>query len=152
MGKEGGAANLVICEVVLAHFKEEILNENKQVDPYKLDAVARMGGSWYCRAQGEAIFKLERPSRSKGIGVDSIPEKIRFSKILSGNDLGKLGNIDKIPDDQEVEDFRSNPDIVDIYKRFKNDPESLEYQLHNLAKAYIKNDETKTAWLILLLN
>jgi flavin reductase (DIM6/NTAB) family NADH-FMN oxidoreductase RutF len=152
MGNEGGAANLVICEVVLAHFKEEILNENQQIDPYKLDAVARMGGNWYCRAQGDAIFKLERPSRDKGIGVDSIPEKIRLSKILSGNDLGKLGNINKIPNEQEVEDFRSAPEIVDIYKRFRNDPESLEYQLHNLAKAYIKIGETKTAWLILLLN
>ncbi|CAN5621549.1 flavin reductase family protein [soil metagenome] len=151
IGNEGGAANLVICEVVLAHFKKEILNDNKQIDPFKLDAVARMGGDWYCRAQGESIFKLERPSRIKGIGVDMIPEHIRYSKILSGNDLGKLGSIDKLPDDQEVENLRYDPEVLEIFRRFKNDPESLEDHIHNLARTYIKNGDIKTAWLILLL-
>ena len=83
MGTEGGAGNLVICEVLLVHIKDEILDENNKIDPFKLDAVSRMGGDYYCRAQGDAIFEIAKPIRTKGIGVDALPESIRNSKVLS---------------------------------------------------------------------
>ncbi|TAE45510.1 MAG: flavin reductase family protein [Cytophagales bacterium] len=90
-GKEGGAGNLIICEIVMAHIKEEILDEQGRIDTKKIDLVGRMGGDWYVRANHDALFEIE------GIGVDNIPEKIRLSHILSGNNLGKLGNIEVLP-------------------------------------------------------
>ncbi len=97
LGQNGGAGNLVICEILLAHIKDEVLDEAGRIDPDKLDAVARMGGDYYCRASGDSIFKVPKPITSKGIGVDQIPLPIRNSKILTGNDLGMLGNVEAIP-------------------------------------------------------
>ncbi len=111
VGDEGGAANLVVCEVVLAHFNESILDAKKQIDPYKFDVVARMGGDWYCRVQEDAIFKLTKPNRNIGMGFDNLPEQIRTSPILSGNDLGLLANMEKIPKIEELEDIKEEPEI-----------------------------------------
>lgn len=97
LGKSGGAGNLVICEVLLMHIKEEVLDEDGRIDQHKLDAVARMGGDYYCRVRGDAIFKVPKPLTTKGIGVDQIPEVIRKSKFLTGNDLGILGNVEELP-------------------------------------------------------
>lgn len=92
LGTEGGAGNLIICEILVAHFKEHLFTEKGTIDPYRLDAVARMGGDWYCRANGDALFEVEKPLAKKGMGVDALPAAIRQSEYLSGNDLGKLGN------------------------------------------------------------
>lgn len=151
IGEAGGAANLVICEVLLLHLKEEILDEKKQIDPYKLDAVARMGADWYCRAHGDAIFKLQRPNRSIGMGFDLLPDHIKRSKILSGNDLGLLANFEKYPDHEEIQRFKEEPEIREILKKFKNDRESLENQLHQKAKLFIENGALYKAWMTLLL-
>lgn len=96
-GDQGAAGNLVICEVVLMHIKEDVLDAEGKIDPFKLDAVARMGGDWYCRAQGDALFKVPKPLEKIGIGIDQLPESIRNSKILTGNDLGMLANVERIP-------------------------------------------------------
>lgn len=96
-GEQGAAGNLVICEVVLVHIKEDVLDGEGKIDPFKLDAVARMGGDWYCRANGDALFKVPKPLEKIGIGVDQLPENIRNSKILTGNDLGMLANVERIP-------------------------------------------------------
>jgi len=98
LGSEGGAGNLVVCEIILAHFKQEILDEHGQVDPQKLDAVSRMGGDFYCRAKGDNIFTVPKPNTKLGIGFDQLPEKIKHSKILSGNDLGRLANVERLPE------------------------------------------------------
>ncbi len=100
LGQEGGAGNLVICEVVKMHFDEEILDENGQIDQHKIDLVARMGGNWYSRAN-MGMFEVPKPLSSLGIGVDQIPENIRSSKVLTGNDLGKLGNVEALPNEEE---------------------------------------------------
>lgn len=97
LGDQGGAGNLVICEVLLMHIKDEILDEDGKIDQSKLDAVARMGGDYYCRAHGDAIFKVPKPLATIGIGFDQIPEVIRKSKVLTGNDLGMLGNVEQLP-------------------------------------------------------
>lgn len=104
LGKEGGAGNLIIAEVVKLHINEAILDEEGKIDPLKIDTVARMGGNWYSRAK-EGIFEVEKPIRNKGIGVDALPDSIKNSKILTGNDLGILGNIEKIPTPEEVQEF-----------------------------------------------
>jgi len=97
LGNEGGAGNLVICEVVKLHLNENILDENGRIDPLKIDTVARMGGNWYSRAKS-GLFEVEKPLTTLGIGVDALPEGIRFSKVLSGNDLGMLANVEQLPE------------------------------------------------------
>ncbi|RPA66423.1 flavin reductase family protein [Cyclobacteriaceae bacterium YHN15] len=149
-GEEGGAANLVVCEVLLAHFKEEIFGENGQIDPFKLDAVARMGGDWYCRANGTALFEIAKPIRNKGIGVDNIPEEIKNSIVLTGNNLGRLGNIEKLPSKYEIEAYAKQATIQEMKHRFKNDKESFVFHLHEYAKEVLEGGDTLTAWKILL--
>ncbi|OEK06219.1 flavin reductase family protein [Roseivirga misakiensis] len=150
LGEEAGAGNLIICEIVLAHISDDVLGADGKPDPYKTDLVGRMGGDWYCRANGSAIFKLPKPNRNLGIGVDQIPDAIRNSPVLTGNNLGRLGNIDKIPENDRIFAFADTPEIVEIKTRFINDPESLENQLHELAKRYLESDEVEKAWLTLL--
>ena len=141
---KGGAGNLMICEVLLAHFKKEIFDlETKMIDPFKLDSVARMGGDFYCRANGEAIFKVPKPLDKTGIGVDQIPERIRNSKILTGNDLGMLGNVERLPTESMIADFAALPFV-------QNAIASGEEALHVLAKKYLDEGRVEEAWKILL--
>jgi flavin reductase (DIM6/NTAB) family NADH-FMN oxidoreductase RutF len=102
LGQSGGAGNLIICEVTCIHINEEVLNAEGDIDQTKIDLVARMGGNWYCRAHGEALFEVQKPLTSIGVGIDSLPEHIRNSKKLTGNDLGRLGNIENFPSDEEI--------------------------------------------------
>lgn len=121
LGEEGGAANLIICEVILAHFSEDILDENGKIDQQKTDWVARMGGNWYARASGEAIFEVPKPSTQRGIGVDMIPDFIKSNPLFTGNDLGRLGNIQQLPLTSEIQEFRSlhhNSDLLQLAKQF----------------------------------
>lgn len=150
LGDEPGAGNLIICEVLLVHMKDEVLGEDGMPDPFKADLVGRMGGDWYCRANGAAIFKLPKPNRNLGIGVDQIPDAIRNSPVLTGNNLGRLGNIEKLPEIEAVRAFSETDEIHEILTRFINDQESLMYQLHELAQRYLKDDELEKAWLTLL--
>lgn len=96
-GHEGGAGNLIICEMVAMHINDAVLNEAGQIDPHKIDLVARMGGDYYCRASGDAVFTVPKPNMKLGIGIDALPEAIRFSTVLSGNDLGMLANVSELP-------------------------------------------------------
>lgn len=143
LGDKGGAGNLVICEIVLAHFQETILDENNTVDPFKLDAVARMGGNWYCRAHGDAIFSVPKPLTTLGIGFDNIPERIRYSRILSGNDLGMLANVERLPDVGEIQAFKANTIVQAALK-------GGEDAVHELAHEFLEKGEIENAWKILL--
>ncbi|MDN3670246.1 flavin reductase family protein [Echinicola jeungdonensis] len=149
-GKEGGAANLVICEILLAHFKDELFDDQGKIDPHKLDAVARMGGNWYCHAQGQALFEVEKPVKNIGIGVDQIPEPIRFSMVLTGNDLGKLGNVPQLPLKEDIEEFGNRDEIREMKVRFQNDKEGLVIHLHQYAQELLHEGKTMDAWKALL--
>ncbi len=146
LGSEGGAGNLVVAEVVLAHFSEALFDAHGQIDPHKLDAVARLGGDWYCRAQGDALFKVAKPLTTKGIGVDQIPEQIRNSEVLSGNDLGKLGNVESLPTRAQIEEVRLQADVKKALSHNK-----LK-EIHWLAKERLDNNKVLEAWAILLAN
>lgn len=102
LGDQGGAGNLVICQVVKIHIDKSVLDHDNHIDTKKMDLVARMGGMWYAKASGEALFQIPKPLRNKGIGVDALPDHARTSKILTGNDLGRLGNISTLPDDAAI--------------------------------------------------
>ncbi len=97
LGNEGGSGNLVICEIKLIHIDDTILNEEGTIDQHKIDLVGRMGGDYYVRANGDALFEVPKPIRQKGIGVDALPDAIKNSSILTGNDLGMLGNVEELP-------------------------------------------------------
>jgi flavin reductase (DIM6/NTAB) family NADH-FMN oxidoreductase RutF len=135
MSEEGGSPNLVICEIVLAHFSEDILDASGKIDQTKTDWVARLGGDWYVRASGDALFKVAKPNLQKGIGVDAIPDSIKNDGRFSGNDLGKLGNIEKLPTQEEIEAFTSI---------------NVNADLKELAKNLLAKDQVKEAWMALL--
>lgn len=135
MGEQGGAANLVICEVLLAHVSEELLGEDGRINPVKTDWVARMGGDWYCRASGASVFEVAKPNARLGVGVDTIPDFIRKNPLFTGNDLGRLGNIDRLPDAEEVKNFGQDHPVGD----------SLA-----LIKDLVARNEIRAAWCAIL--
>jgi flavin reductase (DIM6/NTAB) family NADH-FMN oxidoreductase RutF len=144
-GDQGGAGNLVICEVLRMHIKEEVLDAEGKIDPWKMDAVARLGGDYYCRVHGDAIFKVPKPLDNMGIGIDRMPENIRRSKILTGNDLGLLGNVEKLPDQVAIDEFKNRYEV-------KSALQNGEVALHQLAHQYLKEENVTDAWKILLAN
>ncbi|RIJ42763.1 flavin reductase family protein [Pontibacter oryzae] len=152
LGPEGGAGNLVICEVLLIHVKDEILDETGKIDPFKLDAVARMGGDYYLRANGDCIFELPKPIRNKGIGIDQLPDFIRNSEILTGNNLARLGNTESIPSASEVEGFKANPIVSYTLNKYKADTEKLKQELQQLGKKLLEDNQVQEAWKVLLLS
>jgi flavin reductase (DIM6/NTAB) family NADH-FMN oxidoreductase RutF len=142
-GDQGGAGNLVICEIQMMHINEDILDSDGKIDPQKIDTVARLGGDWYCRVHGDAIFKVPKPLDKLGIGFDQIPESVRLSKILTGNDLGMLGNVEHLPDETSVNAIRNNADVIAARQ-------AGEESLHTLAKTYLRNGNVDEAWKVLL--
>src|SRR5690554_759247 len=149
LGNEGGAGNLVICEVLKMHIKESVLDVNGIIDQQKIDTVGRMGGDYYCRASGSALFEVAKPLRTLGIGVDKIPDDIRNSTVLTGNDLGKLGNVETIPDETTVNEYRLT-ELSEIFVEWEDQPEKLEQQLHQLAHALLEEGQVENAWKTLL--
>jgi flavin reductase (DIM6/NTAB) family NADH-FMN oxidoreductase RutF len=143
LGDQGGAGNLVICEVLLAHFKEEIFDDQGRIDPQKLDAVARMGNNYYCRAHGENVFIVPKPTDRTAIGYDQIPEPVRKSKVLTANDLARLGNIDQLPEWDGDDPIRKNP-------LFKIAMTEGEESIHRLAQKMIREGRIEDAWKVLL--
>ena len=139
LGKQGGAGNLVICEILRFHISETVLNEQNQIDTRKIDLVARMGDNWYCRAAGDALFEVEKPITTVGIGIDQLPSHIRNSKILSGNNLGLLASVEQMPSAEEASEFRRGA------KQFSSDEERHQY-----AKTLLEVNKVKEAWLVLL--
>lgn len=143
LGKEGGAGNLVICEVVKMHIKENILNDKGVIDPYKIDTVSRLGGNWYSRAKN-GLFEVPKPLTTLGIGVDQLPARIRNSKVLTGNDLGMLGNVETLPNSEEVQSF------VESSNELKAIVEESEEKTHRKAQEFLQEHKIEEAWKLLL--
>ena len=150
LGEEGGAGNLVICEIVKMHISENILNEHHQIDPNKIDLVGRMGGNWYCRASNTSLFEVQKPNSKIGIGYDQLPQHIRNSDILSGNDLAKLANVESLPSMEDVEKFKENKDLVKILKSSVDDEQNRE-NLHYHCKKLLQENKVLDAWSTLLI-
>ena len=132
-GNSGAAGNLVICQVLLMHVKDEVLDGKGSIDPFKLDAVARLGRDWYCRVQGDAIFQVPRPTDKIAIGIDQLPSSIRNSNVLTGNDLGLLASVESIP--VPINDVTSGDDDRDA--------------THRLAQKYLRDGNIMEAWNVL---
>lgn len=144
LGSEGGAGNLIICEIVKFHIDEDVLNEDGSINQVKLDLVARAGGSYYSRAK-KGFFEIPKPLSTLGIGVDNFPEEVRNSMVLTGNDLGMLGNVEALPTESEVNAFIN--DISDRYPKIKT---STHRQKHKLARNYLSFGDVESAWKVLL--
>lgn len=146
-GEEGGAGNLVICEVVCMHINDEVLNEQLQIDPHKIDLVARMGGDFYCRASGNAVFEVAKPNLNLGIGVDQLPTSIRLSKVLTGNHLGVLGNCTTVPSiDAAFKDAHLDQLLANGY----TSSEERLRALHSYAQELLDANKIDQAWQVLL--
>jgi len=146
-GEEGGAGNLVICEVVCMHINDAVLNEQLQIDPHKIDLVARMGGDFYCRASGNAVFEVAKPNLNLGVGVDQLPEAIRLSKVLTGNHLGVLGNCTSVP---VIDEAYSDKDLNELLSRSYTNSEERINALHTYAKELLDANKIDQAWQVLL--
>ena len=140
-GDEGGAGNLIICEVVKIHIQDEVLDESGNIDQHKIDLVARAGGSYYSRAR-DGFFEIPKPISTLGIGVDSIPAEIRNSDVLTGNNLGMLGNVEALPNNGDVDNFaKEHPELIGLEMVKK----------HTFAQQYLDNNDVESAWKVLLL-
>jgi flavin reductase (DIM6/NTAB) family NADH-FMN oxidoreductase RutF len=144
LGTEGGAGSLIICEIVKFHIDEEVLNEDGSINQIKLDLVARAGGSFYSRAK-KGFFEIPKPLSTLGIGVDNFPDKVKNSMVLTGNDLGMLGNVEALPTETEVDAF-----IKDISERYPNIKTATHRQKHKLARNYLSFGDVESAWKVLL--
>ena len=149
LGQEGGAGNLIICEVVKIHINEAVLDENGSIDQHKIDLVSRMGGNWYCRADQNSMFEISKPITSCGIGFDHLPADIKSSKILTGNDLGHLAGIEELPNETDVNEFKLL-ELSELFVSLEDEPEKLEQSLHLKAQELLANNQLKEAWLTLL--
>jgi flavin reductase (DIM6/NTAB) family NADH-FMN oxidoreductase RutF len=144
LGSEGGAGNLIICEVIRIHINEAVLDENGTIDQYKIDLVSRMGGNWYSRSN-QGLFEVPKPISTLGIGVDAIPEFIKISSVFNGNDLGMLGNIEALPSEEEI--------IIFVNENFAVKgvlSSDDEQKIHLKAKEYLNNQDVLSAWKVLL--
>lgn len=138
-GTGGGSGNLIICEVIHMHISEDVLTPDGRIDQQKIDTVGRMGGHWYCRAHGDALFELAQPNFNLGIGIDAIPASIRNSKVLTGNNLGQLGNVTHLPSDDEVKQYAA-----------ENPKKLSEVEIHKQVQKLLEQNKTEEAWKLLL--
>ena len=147
LGNNGGAGNLIICEVLMIHINEEFLNENGDIDPLKLNLVARMGENYYLDVKKESLFEIKKPVGVNAIGVDSLPNHAGESLILSHNDLARLGNIEEIPNIDLINQFKEDNDIKKIIS-LADHKEKIKL-LHLRVKEFLNNDDLNSAVLTL---
>lgn len=149
LGHEGGAGNLIICEVVKIHINEAVLDENGSIDQFKIDLVSRMGGNWYCRADKKSMFEITKPITTCGIGFDQLPLDIKQSTVLTGNDLGHLAGIEELPNETDVNEYKLL-ELSELFVSLENEPKNLEIALHLKAKELLEKNQLRDAWLTLL--
>lgn len=151
LGDGPGSGNLIIAEIVRMHIHEDLLNDQHQIDQDALDLVARLGGNWYSRVTKESLFEVPKPLRNLGIGVDALPEHIRFSDILTGNQLGRLANVEQLPVLTDETMLLADPQIITIWEETKEDPALRRKRLQTHAATLLDQGELIVAWQVLLL-
>ena len=151
LGDKNGAGNLVLAEIKLIHIKEEILDSEGKIDQAKIDLVARLGGDWYCRVTPENLFKVAKPLTTLGIGVDALPASVRNSTVLTGNDLGMLGNLENLPTTEEIDAMQGNSNVKDILDATIGDAQNRERELHDLAHQFLAVGNIEDALKVVLL-
>ena len=148
LGTEKGAGNLVICEVLKLHIDDSLLDVENKMDQRKIHHVARLGGDWYCKVDESNLFQVAKPNTETGIGVDALPAAIRNSKILSGNNLGQLANVNEMP---IIDPAFDDPRLKEIILYFSINPDEMEKELHTYAKKLLDDGKVREAWQVLLV-
>ncbi len=151
LGESHGAGNLVLAEIKLIHINKNILTSEGKIDQEKIDLVARLGGDWYCRVTKDNLFKVAKPLAKLGIGVDALPKSVRLSKVLTGNNLGMLGNVEHLPTDEEVDLIALNPEVKEVLDATIGDTTNRERELHELARQYLSEGNVELALKVVLL-
>lgn len=151
LGDGHGAGNLVIAEIKIIHLNEVILDADNRIDQAKIDHVARLGADWYCRVTTDNLFNVAKPNAKIGIGVDALPYNIRNSKVLTGNNLGQLGNVEALPPDADVTAYARTAEIKELLDATVIDKQERELQLHLKAKQLLDEGKVEEAWLVLLV-
>ena len=149
LGQEGGAGNLIICEVLQMHIHESLLNEHGLIDQHKIDLVARMGADWYCRANPASMFEIKKPISTCGVGYDALPPDIKNSHVLSANDLGQLAGIEELPNETDVNEYKLL-ELSSLFLDLEANANALETALHQRAKELLSENQLEEAWLTLL--
>jgi flavin reductase (DIM6/NTAB) family NADH-FMN oxidoreductase RutF len=147
LGVDPGSGNLVICEVIRMHISDELLDANNKMDQRKVHHVARLGGDWYCVVNESNLFQVEKPNTQIGIGIDALPSSLRNSKILSGNDLGQLANVNEIP---VIDPSFDDANLRQIIQYYSINPLDMEKELHSYAKKLLAEGKIKEAWQVVL--
>ena len=150
-GVRGGAANLVICEIILMHIDDSVLDSQQKIDPLLIDQVARMGGNWYSRA-AKGLFEVPKPLATPGIGIDQLPDTIKNSTILTGNDLGMLGNVAQLPIAEELKAFAERQDILLLLEALKGDVVNGALAIHIAARQLLAENKVQEALKLLLID
>lgn len=151
LGDKGGAGNLVIAEIKIIHLSEAILDASGKINQTKVDHVARLGGDWYCRVTADNLFKVAKPVTTIGIGVDALPKAISNSNVLTGNNLGQLGNVEQLPLDEDVEAYSQTDEIKELLDATIGDSQTRDLQLHLKAKTLLDEGRVVEAWMVLLI-
>jgi flavin reductase (DIM6/NTAB) family NADH-FMN oxidoreductase RutF len=147
LGEEGGAGQLIICEVLRLHLDDSLLNEEKKIDQTKLELVARLGGDWYSRTSKESLFQVPKPHVQLGIGMDALPQSIRDSRLLTGNHLGLLANVPQLP---VVDPSFDDEHLKNIFQYFAVNPADMEREVHAYAAKLLDKNKVYDAWQVLL--
>ena len=147
LGTEGGAGNLVICEVLRMHIDDSLLDYNKKLDQRKINHVARLGSDWYCGVNETNLFMVEKPNTQLGIGIDALPEAIQNSQILTGNNLGQLANVQELP---FIDPAFDDDHLKQIIQYYNLNPDEMEKELHLHAKNLLSDGKVSEAWQVLL--
>ncbi|RZL18840.1 MAG: flavin reductase family protein [Pedobacter sp.] len=151
LGNNPGAGNLVLAEIKMIHIDEDILDEDGKIDQEKIDLVARLGGDWYCRVTKDNLFKVPKPLTTLGIGVDALPHAVRNSMVLTGNDLGMLGNVAALPTAEEIDDVMLLAEVKEVLDATIGDPVNRTRELHELARDFLKGGKVDVALKVVLL-
>jgi flavin reductase (DIM6/NTAB) family NADH-FMN oxidoreductase RutF len=149
--KLGGSANLVICEIQQIHVHDNILDDQGLPDPNKIKLVGRHAGDYYVKAFGDSLFEVEKPLTKLGMGIDALPEKIRLSRMLTGNNLGQLGNVEKMPDPDQIQTIKTDAEAAVLLDTLSDDPIHLEHEIHTLAKQWLDKGRVEDALSLLML-
>jgi flavin reductase (DIM6/NTAB) family NADH-FMN oxidoreductase RutF len=147
LGEEGGAGQLVICEVLRIHIDDSLLSDDKKLDQTKLELIARLGGDWYCRVSKDSLFIVPKPNIKLGIGIDALPDSIRNSRLLTGNHLGMLGNVHQLP---VVEPSFDDDHLKNIFQYYALNPSDMEREVHTYAAKLLDQNKVQEAWQVLL--
>ena len=151
LGDNPGAGNLVLAEIKVIHIDENILDKDGKIDQEKIDLVARLGGDWYCRVTKENLFQVPKPLTTLGIGVDALPYGVRNSMVLTGNDLGMLGNVAALPSPEEIDDIAVLSEVKEVLDATIGDPGNRTRELQELAKQFLIEGRVLDALKVVLL-